>query len=153
VLGRIPPRLTVSIERETFPRMLDRPGRLYAMRSSAYWLDIGTPQKYLEAQLDVASGKLGTPPTPGTTEDRPGVWIEPGVEIDPDAIVIGPSVIGAGASIAAGARVEASMVGRSATVGAGASVLRSVLLPGVAIGPGVATTDEVVGREVTLPCA
>jgi NDP-sugar pyrophosphorylase family protein len=153
VLDRIPPRLTVSIERETFPRMLDRPGRLYAMRSAAYWLDIGTPQKYLEAQLDVAAGKLGTPPAPGTSEDRPGVWVEPGVEIDADATVVGPSVIGTGASIAAGARVEASMVGRSVRVGAGASVLRSVLLPGVAIDPGVATKDEVVGREVTLPCA
>ena len=33
VLQRIPPRLTVSIERETFPRMLDRPGRLFALQS------------------------------------------------------------------------------------------------------------------------
>ena len=47
VLDRIPPRLNVSIERETFPRMLDEPGRLYAIAADAYWLDIGTPEKYL----------------------------------------------------------------------------------------------------------
>ena len=48
VLDRIPPRLNVSIERETFPRMLEQPGRLFALRSpTRYWLDIGTPEKYL----------------------------------------------------------------------------------------------------------
>ena len=31
VLAAVPPGLTVSIERETFPRMLDRRGRLYAL--------------------------------------------------------------------------------------------------------------------------
>ena len=53
VLDRIPERLTVSIERETFPRMLDEPSRLYAMASDAYWIDIGTPEKYLQAHTDV----------------------------------------------------------------------------------------------------
>ena len=33
VIDSIPPRLTVSIERETFPRMLEEPSRLYAMAS------------------------------------------------------------------------------------------------------------------------
>jgi NDP-sugar pyrophosphorylase family protein len=126
VLDRIPPRLNVSIERETFPRMLDRPRRLFAMHSDAYWLDIGTPQKYLQAQLEVT--------------------------IDASASLAGPSVIGAGARIGPGARVEASMIGRSAGVGEGASVLRSVLLPGVVIDAGVATKDEVVGPEAVLPC-
>ena len=53
VLDRIPERLTVSIERETFPRMLDEPSRLHAMPSDAYWIDIGTPEKYLQAHTDV----------------------------------------------------------------------------------------------------
>ena len=50
-LASIPPRLNVSIERETFPRMLERPGRLFAMQSSCYWLDIGTPRKFYDAQI------------------------------------------------------------------------------------------------------
>ena len=53
MLERIPDRLTVSIERETFPRMLEEPSRLYAMASDAYWIDIGTPEKYLQAHTDV----------------------------------------------------------------------------------------------------
>jgi NDP-sugar pyrophosphorylase family protein len=152
VLERIPPRLTVSIERETFPRMLDQPGRLYAMQSDAYWLDIGTPQKYLEAQLDVAGGRLGTPPAPDATEQGDGVWVQPGAVVHPDATVLGPTVVGPGARVEAGARIEASMLGRHCRVGEGATVLRSVLLPDVTVPAGFATKDEVVGREAVLPC-
>jgi NDP-sugar pyrophosphorylase family protein len=152
VLDRIPPRLNVSIERETFPRMLDEPGRLYAMQSDDYWLDIGTPQKYLEAQHDVASGRLGLPPAPGAVERAGGVWVQPGAAIDAGASLLGPTVVGPGARIGVGARVEASMLGQDTVVGEGATVLRSVLLPGVAIAAGAATKDEVVGREAVLPC-
>ncbi len=152
VIDSIPPRLTVSIERETFPRMLEGPGRLFAMQSGAYWLDIGTPQKYLEAQLDVASGRLGTPPVEGATELAAGVWIQPGATVDPSAFVAGPSVIGVGARIGARARVEASVLGPGTIVGEGANLLRSVVLRGATVAPGARVTDEVVGPEAGLPC-
>jgi NDP-sugar pyrophosphorylase family protein len=152
VIDSIPPRFTVSIERETFPRMLEGPGRLYAMQSDAYWLDIGTPEKYLQAQLDVARGLLGTPPAPGAVERDDRVWVEPGAEIDPSATVVGPSVIGAGAHIEAGARVEASMLGPGTIAGRGSSLLRSVVLRGATIAPDARVTDEVVGPEGRLPC-
>ncbi len=153
VFDRIPPRFTVSIERETFPRMLDAPGQLYAMQSDAYWLDIGTPGKYLEAQIDVASGRLGTPPAPDATEHSPGVWTQPGAQIDAGATVVGPSVIGREARIEAGARVEASVLGPGTVVGKDATVLRSVLLPGGSIAAGTSVADVVVGPDAVLPCA
>ena len=55
-LDRIPPRLNVSIERETFPRMLAEPRGLYGYAADGYWLDIGTPEKYLQAHADVLGG-------------------------------------------------------------------------------------------------
>ena len=60
-LDRIPPRLNVSVERETFPRLLEQSGRLFGYQTDAYWLDIGTPEKYLEAHLDVLA-RLRRPP-------------------------------------------------------------------------------------------
>lgn len=152
LLRRIPPRLTVSIERETFPRMLERPGRLYAMQSDAYWLDIGTPQKYFEAQLDVLAGRVGAPPAPRAVERTPGVWVQPGAEVAPDAVLAAPVLIGEGARVGAAALVTASVLGAGATVGDGARVERSVLLAGVTLPPGGAAIDEVLGREAVLPC-
>ena len=152
VFDRIPPRFTVSIERETFPRMLDEPGLLFAMQSDAYWLDIGTPQKYCEAQIDVASGRLGPPPAPDATDRGDGVWLQPGAEIDDTATVLGPSVIGPRARVEAGAHVEASILGTGTVVGKDATVLRSVLLSGVSIAAGQELRGVVVGPDAVLPC-
>jgi mannose-1-phosphate guanylyltransferase len=152
VIDGIPPRLTVSIERETFPRMLEGPERLFAMRSDAYWLDIGTPQKYLEAQLDVARGRLGRPPVAGAIEQGDGVWVQPGAEIDPTADIAGPTVIGVGARVGAGARVEATVLGPGTIVGEGSNLLRSVVLRGATVAPGERVTDTVVSPEAVLPC-
>jgi NDP-sugar pyrophosphorylase family protein len=49
VLAGIPARQRWSVERAVFPGLL-RDGRpLYGYRSNAYWMDIGTPDKYLQA--------------------------------------------------------------------------------------------------------
>ncbi|MBV8951921.1 MAG: NDP-sugar synthase [Actinobacteria bacterium] len=153
VLHRIPPRLTVSIERETFPRMLDSPRRLFAQHSDAYWLDIGTPRKYAEAQADVLAGKLGLPPAPGARETSAGTWVQGDVRIDPDARLRGPVLLGAGSRIAAGADVAESVVGPGATVEAGARVLRSVLLPGARVAADDKAVDVVVAPDARLECA
>ena len=150
VLASIPPRLNVSIERETFPRMLESPGRLYAMKSAGYWLDIGTPAKYFEAHLDVLEGKVGLPPTPDAQEQAPGVWVEPGATIDGTATLTAPVLIGARASIGAGATIRRSVVGADASVAAGATVSDSVIFGGVAIEAGETVHGSAVGNEARL---
>ncbi len=150
VLDRIPPRLMVSIERETFPRMLDHAGRLFARQSDAYWIDIGTPEKYLEAHADVLSGRLGAPPARGAVEMSPGVWTQGAVSIAADARVEPPVLLGPGASVGAGARVGRSVLGPGCVVGSGACVLRSVLLDGAELASDTEAVDAVVGPEAVL---
>ncbi|HLM16843.1 MAG TPA: NDP-sugar synthase [Acidimicrobiia bacterium] len=168
VLQRIPERLTVSIERETFPRMLEEPSRMYAMASDAYWIDIGSPEKYLQAHADVLAGVLGGEPAPGARESTPGIWIQGDVHVDAEARLIAPVLLGDGARVDAGARVAGSALGAGASVGAGARVLRSVvsdhavleadaevidsvLGPGARLGTGAIASDHsIVGNGATL---
>lgn len=150
VLERVPPRLTVSIERETFPRMLDRPRRLYGFRSDAYWLDIGTPEKYLQAHADVLAGCLGLPPAPGAVEREPGIWQQGEPEVHPDACLVAPVLLGAGSAISAGARVEASVLGTGCSVGARARVTRSVLLDGARVEAGASVVATIVAPDGEL---
>ncbi len=151
VLHGIPPRLNVSIERETFPRMLERPGRLYAMRSDAYWLDIGTPGKYYDAHVDVLAGAVGMPPVPGAVEQTAGVWVEPGAEIAPDARLTGPVLVGRDARVGAGAELSAAFVGPGVTVGAGATVSGAVLLAGTVVADGETVTGAARQGDRVLP--
>ena len=130
--------------------MLERPGQLYAMRSEGYWLDIGTPTKYLEAQMDVLEGKVGLPPTPTATEREPGVWIERGASIASDATLVAPVLIGSGSTVEPGARVSSSVVGPRASIGAGAVVLDSVVLADTAVPAGAVLDGVVLGPDARL---
>jgi mannose-1-phosphate guanylyltransferase len=144
VLDGIPDGLPVSIERETFPRLLERRGRLFAHGTDDYWLDIGTPEKYLQAQRDTITGCVGLPPVVGAAELAPGVWAQEGVEIAPSAVVEPPSLLGAGTVLERGARVEAATVLGSA-VETDAILRSAVILEGVRIGEGALVEDSIIG--------
>ncbi len=145
VLATVPPRLQVSIERTTFPKMLDRRGRMYAIRSDAYWLDIGTPGKYLEAHHDLLAGRVGNPPAPGAVERSAGVWVQGDATVHDGARLIAPVLLGAGSVVDAGAVVRGSSLGAGSHVGPGATVTRAVLLDGAVVGPNAHLTDSVLG--------
>lgn len=132
VLDRIAEGRKVSIEREVFPAMV-ADGALFAMAGDTYWIDTGTPPKYLQAQLDLLSGLRG--------EAREG--IHPDADIDPSAEVT-RSVIGAGARIEAGAVVRRSVLLPGAVVGAGAVVDRAILGRGAEVGGQARVEDMAV---------
>lgn len=150
VLDQIPPRLNVSIERETFPRMVETRGSLYAYASDVYWIDIGTADKYLEAHADVLAGRLGLPPAPGATEVANGLWVQGAAEIDSAARVEGAALLGAGASVGAHAVLADAIIGSGAFVDDDVRVERSVLLEGARVGRGAVVRDSVVGPAATL---
>jgi len=56
-LDRIAAVGRVSVERDTFPA-LAAAGELFAMVDGAYWLDTGTPQTYLQANVDILNGRV-----------------------------------------------------------------------------------------------
>ncbi len=140
VLERIPGGRRVSIERETFPELVEA-GILYALASDAYWLDTGTPQQFLRAQLDILSGRrLCVPVAP---EIRSGVWADPSAHV---AGRLGPHcLVGKEAAIAEGAVVSDSVMGAGSRVGTGAVVSRSVLMAGAEVRSGAVVHDSILG--------
>ena len=150
VLGDVPSDLTVSIERETFPRMLEQGRRLFAHGTDDYWLDIGTPDKYLQAHLDVLAGRVGFPPAPGAVEMDPGVWVVGTPDIAADAVLTAPVFLDDGAVVGAGAQLTDASLGAAAVVGAGARVENSVIADGARVGPNARVVDSIVGPGATV---
>jgi mannose-1-phosphate guanylyltransferase len=149
-LDRIPPRLNVSVERETFPRLLEQPGRLFGYRTDAYWLDIGTPEKYLQAHRDALRGLVGRPPTPGARELSEGIWTQGDATIEPGATVTAPVLLGSGARIESGARVRDSVLGAGAVVERGAVLDGAVLLEGARVSHDSTIDHAVVGSHTVV---
>ena len=151
-LFRIPPRLNVSVERETFPRLLQQPGRLFGYRTDAYWLDIGTPEKYLQAHTDVLRGAVGRPPTPGARELSEGIWTQGDATIEPGATVLAPALLGPRARVQSGARVRGSVLGEGAVVEQGAVLESAVLHESARVSHDSTVDHSVVGpRSVVKP--
>jgi mannose-1-phosphate guanylyltransferase len=150
VLDMIPAGRNVSIERETFPGLLDARGQLYALGTDAYWLDIGTPDKYRAAHADVMSGALGDPPVAGAEERQPGVWVQPGAVIDASTRLVPPVLIGRDTAVGPGAYVAATSVGDRCTVGYGVRVEGSVLLDGASVERAAGVVDCVLGPEAVV---
>jgi mannose-1-phosphate guanylyltransferase len=140
VLELIAPDRNVSIEREVWPTLVG--AGLFGFPSDAYWLDIGTPERYLQGTFDILEGNVRT-----AVGDRLG----PGfLAIDETATVEGrvvpPAVVERGAHVAAGAHIGSLVVlADGASVGEGSSVERSVVLQGAQIGPNCLLRDCVVG--------
>jgi NDP-sugar pyrophosphorylase family protein len=149
-LELIPPRLNVSVERETFPRMLQQPGLLFGFASSTYWLDIGTPEKYRQAHADVLDGLVVRPPARGAREVADGVWVQNDAYLDTDARIEAPALVGAGARIEAGARIRRSVVGANAVVERDVVLDGAVLHNGARVSHGSSVRNSVVGSDAVL---
>ena len=75
VLDLIPPGKEVSIEREVFPRLVG--DGLYGARLEGYWMDIGTPERYLQANWDILERRVETRVEP----TAPGCCVGAGAEV------------------------------------------------------------------------
>lgn len=141
VLRRIPGDRRVSIERETFPALV-ADGSLFALGSTGYWIDAGTPPEYLRANLDLVAGVRGGPPAPGARPAGEGAWHLGGPVVDAPATP--GSLIGDAAFVGRHAEVRGSVVGAGARV-EGARVVDSVILPGAVVRPGATVEGSIVG--------
>ena len=147
VLDRIPDGRAVSIEREVFPAMV-RDGTLFGLSSPAYWSDTGTPERYLQVQLDLIDGRRGESPAPGAVDRGDGVWTIGSAVVDGD--VTPPALVGTAAYVQAGASVESSILGAGARVHEGARVRESVLLPGAVVRAHAVVEGSLVGEQAVI---
>ncbi len=147
VLDMIPPDREFSIEREVFPELVGN--GLYSRRLEGYWMDIGTPERYLQASWDILEGRVET--EPGGKVDARGIHIDPNAEVD-DGAFVGDSVFAeAGVRIESAASVGArAVLGQGCEVGAGAKVAGSVLHRGCEVDPGAAVTDSILAPNVRV---
>jgi mannose-1-phosphate guanylyltransferase len=142
VLDLIPEGEMVSIERDVFPRLVGE--GLYALPLPGYWMDIGTPERYLQATWDIL--ELNVETELGQRLDTEGRLIDADAYVDEGAAVTGPALIEAGARIGPEAIVgPRTVVGASCEVGAQATVSSSVLLEDCRVGEGATVRGSIAG--------
>jgi NDP-sugar pyrophosphorylase family protein len=143
---RIPKDTAWSIERSYFPSLIERGETFVAYVDSGYWIDIGTPAKYLHVHRDIMDGHYSAPPFAGLAHGSP--WISPDARLEEGVHVEGPCFIDEGVVIKAGARVlPYSVIGRQTHVEEHAVVESSVIWPNGWIGPEAVVRGSILGRN------
>lgn len=131
VIDRIPAGRAVSIEREIFPELVGH--GLYGFLFDDYWIDIGTPESYLEATYDLLAGRVESdlPPRDETNSLIYDGCITSGARIGPLA------VLGRHCSVGDGSTVERAVLHDSVIVGHDCEVVEAILGEGVRVASGV----------------
>jgi len=164
VLAQTPPEAEVSFEREVFPQLLAQGKPVWAYSASAYWIDIGTPEKYLQLHHDLLSGKSSQYALASGKE----VLIGEHSDIHPTAQIKGPAVIGANCSIGCNAKltgplvigdgctiledsvIEGAVIWRNAQLGPRVALRKSIVADNCCLDSGSIVEDSVLGDNVTV---
>jgi NDP-sugar pyrophosphorylase family protein len=150
VLGRIAADRRVSVEREVFPAMVAE-GRLFAVSSERYWLDVGLPESYLRATTDLLDGSRGAgPPAPGADRRAEGGWTLGAPVVEAEAEVDDQSLLCDGCRVATGVDIRRSVVGPASRVAAGAQLEDAVLLAGAILGEGAVVERSIIGPGAVI---
>jgi mannose-1-phosphate guanylyltransferase len=145
VLDLIPSGDAVSIERDVFPRLAGE--GLHGALLDGYWVDIGTPERYLDATWDILEGRVAT----RVEANGPGVLVDSGAEVDPEATVGPRAVVGPSCRVAAGATVADSVLLAGSVVGKGARVESSILAPGAEVAADAVLRGMVAAPDEKVP--
>lgn len=146
VIDQIPAGQVVSVERQTFPGLIEDDAIVMGYAEDAYWLDVGTPEAFVRGSCDLVLGVLPSTALPGPT--GPSLVLGDARVAD-DARLSGGTTVGDLAVIEAGAVVEGSVVFEGATIGAGAVVRNSIVGYGSTIA-GSAVVDGAHVRAATV---
>ena len=146
---RIPSEVPWSIERSFFPSLIERGETFVAYVYDGYWIDIGTPGKYMQVHWDIMDGRYVAAPFDRLSPPRTAIASD--ARIEEGATIAGPCFIDEGVLIKSGARVGPySVIGRQTQLEEQASVEGAIVWPNCRIGTEAAIRDAIVGRNCHL---
>ncbi len=137
VLDLIPAGEHFMFEYGVFPELLRRESSFFAhIPEDCYWIDLGTPERYLQAHRDLLGGKVKSAMLP-----------EPRVEPDAsEASIDALSVVGANCVIKPDAKIVNSVLGEGCVIEESARIENSVVWAHTRVGREAQVMDAIIGR-------
>ena len=136
VLDLIPLGEVVSIERETFPALVESGRPVFGYKEQAYWLDVGTPAALFKGSRDLIDGDFHT---------------MEGSLIDPSSKITGKSSLGKNVVIGANVTIDDCIIGDNVTVGDGAQLSHCFIFHGTTIAPGLSQSRHYLSAAISEP--
>lgn len=136
VLDRIPLGEVVSIERETFPALVESGRPVFGYKEQAYWLDVGTPAALFKGSRDLIDGPFHA---------------MPGCVIDPSAVISGKSSLGKNVRVGAGVVIDDCIIGDDVTIEEGAHLSQCFIFHKTTITAGQTQSRHYLSTSISEP--
>lgn len=136
VLDRIPLGEVVSIERETFPALVESGRPVFGYKEQAYWLDVGTPAALFKGSRDLITG---------------GYQVMAGSQIDPSAEITGKSSLGKSVTVGANVKIDNCIIGDNVTIGDGAQLSQCFVFHNTVIPAGLHESKRYLSTAISEP--
>jgi len=159
ILNYITPGAFSMFEHDVFPLLLEKGQAIYGYPFQDYWIDIGTPDKYLKLQHDLLRRYMGDNGIrfEGESFVHSSAQIEgPAVIgeacfIDRDSIIKGPVVLGARCRVGKGAVIEGAVLWQDCQTGERSKLRNCLMASRCCIGEGSHILDGcVLGDDVQI---
>lgn len=147
LIGEIPAGRVVSVERETFPQLLEAGRKVVGHVDVAYWRDMGRPDDFVSGSSDLVRGVAVSPLMEGKTGES---LVDSTAGIAGGVLLLGGTSVGRGTEIGAGSRIDSSVIFDGATIEPGAIIRDSIIASGAHIGANARITDCVIGEGATV---
>jgi NDP-sugar pyrophosphorylase family protein len=148
IFSEIPPGVKSEINREVYPRLIERGERISGFVQNGFWKELGTPERYLEGALDLLA--RGDAPYLQKIRIREGVY-----SASPSTSLLGqlqpPFLAGAGTKMESGSLAAASSLGDRVLLERGARLERCVLWDEVRVGEGADLHECIAGFGARVP--
>ncbi|GGG75937.1 nucleotidyltransferase family protein [Corynebacterium pelargi] len=147
VIEEIPSNRVVSVERDTFPYLLEQGRRVYGHVDNAYWRDMGTPGDFVRGSSDLVRGIAPSPLLEGKTGES---LVDESAGVRDGALLLGGTVIGRGTEVGAGCRLDDVVVFDGVTIEPGAVIEDSIIAAGARIGANARIRGAVIGEGAVV---
>lgn len=147
VLNEIPKDREVSVEKETFPSILEKGMDMYGYIHYGYWLDVGTIEKYKKANFDLIDGKFNL--LYKRKEERiekektsfigENITVEGKLVVDEDVIIEGNSVFKGNI-----------IIGKKSFIGKNCFIENSIIMKNVFIEEKSIIKNSIIGNSVFI---
>ena len=151
ILDYIPEDSNFDFSKDLFPKLMASGIDLFGYNAKGYWRDVGNPDSYRAALLDILNEDV-TLPLSGEKTESEGVTIYKGknVKIDESAKLEGLVVLGEGCVVEKDATIKNSVLSDNCKVGEKANLENSILWKEVIVGRNSDITSAVLCDRVNI---
>ena len=136
VIDEIPFNTVVSIERETFPELIENNRAVFGYKESAYWLDVGTPAALFKGSRDFVAAPYR---------------IAPGATVADPSLLTGGTSVGAKTKIARGSHIEDCIIGDNVEIGEDCQLSHCFIAHGSTVAAGSIKNAQYLSHGADLP--